>query len=72
MTPKRKAALQWIYDRGDPSYTQVMFESGISHTILMRLFKADQIITYVSSGGERVVLELTDKGRRDLWEGTRK
>jgi ribosomal protein S19E (S16A) len=65
MTPARKAALEWFYDRGAVPAPYSSHEGRPSATIFRRILKSGQI---------RLTPEgwtLTDKGRRDLHEAGR-
>lgn len=63
MTPARKAALQWFYDRGEVDF----FDKSAPSTAMRLRLVADGLLQY-RIGDRRVAFSLTDKGRRDLHE----
>lgn len=66
MTPKRRKALQFYYDNGQ-SYA-VVFDCIHSHAIRRRMLKDNQIEMVSTLNSTLSAHQLTDKGRRDLWE----
>lgn len=60
MTPARKAALQWFYDRGVVSWLASLRNNAPSKR-LFHLMQRDGQLVLTSEGWT-----LTDKGRRDL------
>lgn len=65
MTPKRKEALQWFYDRGEvPSWrVRLRLERGGPTPNMLTILARDGLVI-VNPETERVTL--TDKGRRAL------
>lgn len=61
MTPARKAALQWIHDRGEAKGF-VMSENPPSATMMKRMMNGGQL----QRRGIGYAYTLTDKGRRAL------
>lgn len=71
MTPARKAALQWFYDRGEvpsphPRLWLVGGEGVPSHDMVLRMKKEGQVEATCNPPDMRLFLRLTDKGRRML------
>jgi hypothetical protein len=64
MTPARKAALQWFYDRG--AVPAPLGREGAPTVYLFSLMKRDMQVCQTPEGWT-----LTDKGRRDLHEAGR-
>ena len=67
MTPKRKAALQWFFDRGEVRWF-VYAESPPSRPMLNRMLADGQLSCKIEGDFKPLVYALTDKGRRDLHE----
>lgn len=64
MTPRRKAALQWFYDRG--AVLKQLAQPDAPHACMLTWMQDDEQIELTDEGWV-----LTDKGRRELWEATR-
>lgn len=60
MTPKRKAALQWFYDRGEVTSLR---GTPFGNAMLQTMIREGQV-QWVNPG--RPIFSLTDKGRRML------
>lgn len=60
MTPARKAALQWLHDRGEVDNIR---NAPFSGEMFQRMIKEGQV-QWVNSG--KPIFSLTDKGRRAL------
>ena len=68
MSPKRIAALQWFFERGEVAWFDVSAPTDAMRRAMMR----DGQVQSRSQGNLRPLLfSLTDKGRRDLHEATR-
>jgi hypothetical protein len=65
MTPARKAALEWFYDRGAVPAPYSSHEGRPSDPMFQRMLRSEQV-TMTPEGWT-----LTDKGRRDLHEAGR-
>jgi ribosomal protein S19E (S16A) len=65
MTPARKAALQWFYDRGAVPALQLYDAGSPSDRVFSQMQREGQI-KHTAEGWT-----LTDKGRRDLHEAGR-
>lgn len=63
MTPARKAALQWFYDRGEVE----VFETHPGHPtkLMVIMMICDDQLKY-RKDGDKLIHSLTDKGRRLL------
>lgn len=62
MTPKRKAVLQWFYDRG--AALKQLSEAGAPAPHWLTALQRDGLLVLTDEG-----YTLTDKGRRALHEG---
>lgn len=71
MTPARKVALQWFYDRGEAVFADVLPRGAPTLTMRDRMEREGQLqqIRYDECGP--IFFALTDKGRRDLHEAGR-
>ena len=69
MTPARIKALQWFHDRGEVAW----FDRSAPSRAMRRKMIADGQLQFRSQGDFRPLLFcLTDKGRQDLHEATRR
>ncbi|WP_420013943.1 hypothetical protein [Tateyamaria sp.] len=66
MTPKRKAALQWMHDQGEVSSREAV--EHLSWTMILRMDSDDQMKSRKVDDRLYQLFSLTDKGRRDLHE----
>lgn len=64
MTPKRKAALQWFYDRGETRLSRL--NEGQPSGSMILAMQRDGQLQWRARGAP--IWSLTDKGRRDLHE----
>lgn len=70
MTPKRRAALQWLHDRGEGAWFPSFSKRAPTFQMLKRLIK-DGLVEkrLTSSSAGMVYYRLTDAGRQALHEG---
>jgi hypothetical protein len=72
MTPARKAALQWFMDRGEVTGGEWADAAPCSFEMKRRMLVDGQLeYRWGKIREHRVILSLTDKGRRDLHEAGR-
>ena len=69
MTPKRKAALQWFYDRGEVGWF-VCAENPPSDMMRKRMIKDGHLQKRSQGDWKPMLFSLTDAGRQALHEAT--